>query len=237
MKLELPDTQQLALVLYLWAADLGYECCSVWPQPTALWSCSLEHRNQDQSPGSASSCIQLGAVYPWELVLIHLPQLCKCQWCGCSGWHTQSSLRESASNGNLTAQGPSHTESGTLPGREGILVKFETSERGHPCWITGYSVGCENLCGCLCQTMVLLWLELCPILLFIHWKKSYFLSPFCWCGKLHWYFKYWVKLAFLRWSLVSLDVLSFSYIVGLHLPVFHSEFKNKFSYYLKYISY
>ena len=126
---------------------------------------------------------------------------------------------------------------GHSQGREGILVKFETSERGHPRWITGYSVGCENLCGCLCQTMVLLRLELCPILLFIHWKKSYFLSPFCWCGKLHWYFKYWIKLVFLRWSLVSLDVLSFSYIVGLHLPVFHSEFKNKFSYYLKYISY
>lgn len=127
-------------------------------------------------------------------------------------------------------QGPSQ-------GREGTLVKFETSERGHPHWITGYSVGCENLCGCLYQTTVLLWLELCPVLLFIHWKTSYFISPFCWCGKLHWYFKYWIKLAFLRWSLISLDVLSFLYIVGLHLLVFHSEFKNKFSYYLKYISY
>lgn len=34
---------------------------------------------------------------------------------------------------------------------------------------------------------------------------------------------------------MSLDVLSFS-CIGLHLPVFHPEFKNKF-YYLKYISY
>ena len=123
MKLELPDTQQLALVLYLWATDLGYEHCSVGPQPTALYSCSLEYHNQDQFPGSASSCIQLGAVYQRELVLSTCvscknPSDVEVQ----AGTHRAHSER--ASNRNTTVQDPPNTDAGTLPG-----------ERGHPCQV------------------------------------------------------------------------------------------------------
>lgn len=153
-----------------------------------------------------------GSCYQWECVLTHPPQLCKSQWCGCTNLHAQSSLRERASNRKTTVQDPPHTDAGTpwerpSHGREGIL----SSSRSQGEAILAEPLGVMlalRICVDAFVRYVLMILDLNFVQFFFQpLKYSYFSFPVSWCGKLSD-----ISVASLGWSLVSLNVLSLSYV-------------------------
>ena len=124
IKLKLADIQPFALVLWQWAAELRYEHCSFWSHSLPHYSLAVQSTTDRTSFLGLYLDASSWVLLPVERVLIHPPQLCKSQWCGCTNWHKHSSLRERVSNRNSTAQDPPHTDAGTLPWK-----------RGHPCQV------------------------------------------------------------------------------------------------------